>query len=111
MSEQAEASTLAGKRRQAMQYVHAEHPLWLKWFLDSENIDAAALRAALRVVPTVLWPSVQRDIGFGLSEAITTVAKEASEGEAVDALLVPFPDLELKQTLLSEETARRRTVM
>ena len=94
-----------------MQYVHDEHPLWLKWFLDSENTDGAALRAALRIMPKELWPSVRHDISNGLAEANPNVAQDAKEGEAVDALVVLNPVLELKQTLLTEETARRRAVM
>ena len=64
-----------------------EQPLWLKWFLNPENTDEAALRAALRVVPEAFWPSVERDISRALSELITT--------------------LERKQALLAQEGRRR----
>ena len=30
-----------------MQHVRAEQPMWLRWFLNAENTDAAALRAAV----------------------------------------------------------------
>jgi hypothetical protein len=66
---------------------HEEQPLWLKWFLNAENTDEAALRAALRVVPEAFWPSVERDIRRALAELSTT--------------------LEMKRDLLAQEERRR----
>jgi hypothetical protein len=55
---------------------HAAQPLWLQWFLNPENTDEAALRAAQRVVPDAFWPSVERDISRALAALITTLERK-----------------------------------
>lgn len=80
-----------------MQDVH-EQPLWLRWFLNAENTDVAALRTALRVVPNEFWPSVYQDISRGLSELITEEDAFPTRRD---------PTLEMKRTLLREERERR----
>ena len=70
-----------------MQHGREEQPMWLRWFLNAENTDAAALRAALRVVPPEFWPSVERDISRAIAELSST--------------------LEMKRDLLAQEGRRR----
>ena len=93
-----------------MQHDHEEQPLWLQWFLSWENIDEAALRAALRVVPNEFWPSVKGDISRGLSELSTR--EERSAGDALGGHAATFPTrrtatLEMKKDLLAQEARRR----
>jgi hypothetical protein len=73
-------------------------PLWLRWFLNAENTDAAAIRTALRVVPEAFWPSVHWSISSGLSGLSTK-----TEGGAGDVL-------EMKRALLRQEDQRRTSL-
>jgi hypothetical protein len=89
---------------------HGAQPMWLRWFLNPENTDEAALFAALRVVPTEFWPSVSRDISRGLDELSATLevaAGEALEDEAANVLSGRHPTLEMKRALLAQEGRRR----
>lgn len=54
-----------------MQYNHAQHEQWLRWFMDRGTTDEDALKKALRSVPEDpdIWHPVQTRLRHALRQA------------------------------------------